>query len=111
MAKQSAFFDHRFKPLREKELENILVEITILTPTRKINNYKEIILGKHGIILKKAGRQAVFLPQVPLGLGWNLETTLKELSKKAGLREDAWKTNCEFHVFEGIKFQENKLQN
>jgi AMMECR1 domain-containing protein len=49
----------------------------------------------------------VFLPQVPPAFGWNLETTLEQLSLKAGLLPDAWKSSCEFEVFEGFEIQEH----
>ena len=72
----------------------------------KSSTYKNIILGKHGIILKKNGLSAVFLPQVPAGFGWDLQTTLEHLSQKAGLPKDAWKQNCNFEVFEGFEIKE-----
>ena len=64
------------------------------------------MLGKHGIVIEKGGRTAVFLPQVPGEQGWDLPTTLSHLSTKAGLSPDAWKEGASFTVFEAIVFGE-----
>lgn len=111
MAKAAAFNDKRFNPLTKKGLENINISISVLTQPKKIQNYKKIKLGKHGIILKKqtkAGYPAssVFLPKVPTGLGWNIETTLEQLSLKAGLSRNDWKENCNFEVFESFEIKD-----
>ena len=106
MSLAAAFNDTRFKPLTKEELNNVVIDITILTQPKTIKSYNDIILGKHGIILKKNGLSAVFLPQVPTGFGWNLQTTLEHLSQKAGLSKDAWKQNCNFEVFEGFEIKE-----
>ena len=106
MAKSASFHDSRFSPLKKEELTNILIDITILSKPREIENYKEIELGKHGIILNKNHHSSVYLPQVATGQGWNLETTLQHLSQKAGLKKDAWKKDCSFKVFEGLEFKE-----
>jgi len=105
MSKASAFKDSRFSPLTKEELKNVVIDITVLTPPQKVENYNKIVLGKHGIILKKEGLSAVFLPQVPLSFGWNLNTTLEHLSLKAGLSKDDWKEECSFEVFEGFEIK------
>lgn len=107
MAKSAAFHDSRFSPLKKEELKDIVVDITVLTPPKKVASYQAIVLGKHGIILEKNGRQAVFLPQVPGQFKWDLATTLEHLSVKAGLSKDAWKKGCTFKVFEGFEIKEN----
>jgi len=108
MSKAAAFQDRRFLPLQKKELDSIVIDITILTPPHKITSYNDIVLGKHGIILTKNFHSAVFLPQVAPSLGWDLETTLQHLSRKAGLESDDWKENCTFEVFEGYEIKEIK---
>ena len=106
-AYNSAFGDPRFPKLDSlKELSSLKIEISVLTPKEKINSYDDIILGKHGIILKALGRGAVFLPQVAPEQGWDLSTTLTHLSMKAGLPNDAWKKDyTKFEVFRAIVFQ------
>ncbi|MBD3231619.1 AmmeMemoRadiSam system protein B [Candidatus Dependentiae bacterium] len=111
MVKQSAFHDERFTPLKKNELENIIIDISVLTPPKNIDNYNDIKIGKHGIILQKfiSGKglkSAVFLPQVPVSFGWDLQTTLEHLSTKAGLTKDAWKNDCKFQVFESFEISE-----
>lgn len=112
MAWAAAFNDSRFKPLKKEELDNIVIDITILTVPRKIVNYKEIQIGRDGVILNKIGESgqvkatAVFLPQVPVQFGWNIETTLEHLSQKAGLDKHDWLHDCEFEVFEGFEIRE-----
>ena len=97
--------DPRFKPVTFDELNDIVIEISVLTPPVEIKSYKKIELGKHGIILKKAGRQAVFLPQVPVEQHWDLEMTLNQLNMKAELAPAAWK-DANFSVFSAQVFSE-----
>jgi len=105
-AYNAGFRDPRFYPITKEELAKIKIEISLLTPPRPINNYNEIELGKHGIILKKGYGQALFLPQVAPEQGWNLQQTLEHLSMKAGLPMDAYKEGAEFEVFEAEVFSE-----
>jgi MEMO1 family protein len=112
MAQAAAFNDTRFEPLKREELDHIVIDITVLTKPVKVTQPEDIIIGKHGIILNKRGESgsviasAVFLPQVAREQGWNLVATLEHLSQKAGLDRDAWKTDCDFEVFEGFEVKE-----
>jgi len=99
-ALNAAFNDPRFPPLAPRELAEIDIEISILTPPKPVDRWRDIIIGKHGMVLTKAGRSAVFLPQVAPEQGWTLEETLTHLSQKAGLPRDAWKEDATFLVFE-----------
>jgi MEMO1 family protein len=107
-ALNSSFADPRFpKVSSSAELNNIHIEISVLTPPEKIKSYDNIILGKHGIIFKCLGRNSVFLPQVAPEQGWDISTTLTHLSLKAGVSGDAWqKSNASFETFEAIVFKE-----
>jgi len=105
-AAQAALNDPRFPPVRKEELPRLEVELTLLSPPRPIGSWKEIVLGRHGIVLKKGESRALFLPQVPVEEKWTLEETLSHLSRKAGLAADAWKAGATFEVFEGQKFEE-----
>jgi AmmeMemoRadiSam system protein B/AmmeMemoRadiSam system protein A len=112
MAQAAAFNDTRFEPLRKEELDNIVIDITILTPPQKVASADDIIVGQHGVILNKRGESgnviasAVFLPQVAREWHWDRTTMLEQLCLKAGLDRNAWKTNCDFEVFEGFEFKE-----
>ncbi len=107
-AVDSGLNDHRFEAVTEKELPLLQYEISALTQPHKIGGYNEIVLGKHGIVIEKAGRSAVFLPQVAPEQGWDLPTTLSHLSLKAGLPADAWKEGTTYTVFEAIVFHEKE---
>ena len=100
--------DPRFSPVKAEELPLLHYEISALTQPHPVNSYNDIVLGKHGIVIEKSGRTAVFLPQVPGEQGWDLPTTLSYLSRKARLTEDAWKNGASFTVFEAIVFGETE---
>ncbi len=104
----SSLQDQRFQPVTEEELESIKMEISVLTPPQLVSGPEGFVVGKHGIILKKDGVDAVFLPQVAPEQGWDRETTLTHLAGKAGLPSDAWKKEAEFWVFEAQVFEEGK---
>ncbi|MFC1770518.1 AmmeMemoRadiSam system protein B [Candidatus Margulisiibacteriota bacterium] len=98
--------DHRFQPVSPDEVKELEFEISALSQPEPVENYKDIVLGKHGIIIQKDGRSAVFLPQVAPEQGWTLEETLTHLSMKAGLSGDSWKSGMQFLVFEATVFHE-----
>ncbi|MHC4932814.1 MAG: AmmeMemoRadiSam system protein B [Planctomycetota bacterium] len=102
----SAVHDNRFAPVEAVELSELEISISALTEPRPVASREEIVLGRHGIILDKADRRSLFLPQVAPEQGWNLEQTLTQLSRKAGLPEDAWKEGATFSVFEAEVFGE-----
>lgn len=103
-AQDAALQDPRFHPVQRDELETLSVEISILTRPVSIDTPDQIVLGKHGILLKKGYRSAVFLPQVATEQGWDLETTLAHLSLKAGMSPHAWRDGASFQVFEAEVF-------
>jgi len=105
-AKAAAFHDTRFAPLTHSELDKVVIDITMLAPPHRVGSYKDIVLGRDGIILEKHGRSAVFLPHVPTEFGWTLPATLQQLSMKAGLAKDAWQHGATYEVFEGFEFKE-----
>jgi uncharacterized protein (TIGR00296 family) len=89
------------------ELPFITIEISVLTPPVPVKSAEEIVIGKHGIILSSGWSRATFLPQVAPEQGWDRETTLRHLARKAGLPEDAWK-KAEYRVYEAIVFGEDE---
>lgn len=103
MTEAAAVRDTRFKPVTADELPAITVTLSILSVPVKIASYRDIQLGKHGIILKNGNQQALFLPKVATEFGWDLPTTLTQLSQKAGLSSEAWKDPVtEFQVFTSL---------
>ncbi len=107
-SRSSAFEDPRFFPLTKEEFENADLEITVLGPLKKINSINEIVLGKHGIYIKKGSRTGTMLPQVATENGWSLEEFLGYTSRdKAGLGWHGWK-DAEISVYEGIVLEEKR---
>jgi AmmeMemoRadiSam system protein A len=107
-ARNAAMHDPRFASVDSiAELDSLRIEISVLTPPEEVESYKDIVIGKHGIILRMNNRGAVFLPQVATEQGWSRDSTLSHLSLKAGLPANAWKDEkCKFKVFEAIYFSE-----
>jgi AmmeMemoRadiSam system protein B/AmmeMemoRadiSam system protein A len=106
MAIASSTQDKRFVPVSKSELQKIIIEISVLTPLKKIESVNEIELGKNGIYIKKGNRSGTFLPQVATETGWNHNEFLGHCSRdKAGLGWDGWK-DAEIYVYEAIVFSE-----
>ncbi|MEI8201605.1 MAG: AmmeMemoRadiSam system protein B [Bacteroidota bacterium] len=98
--------DHRFSPLAPDEIDNIDIEISVLSSMKKITSIAEITLGKHGIYLKKGNRSGTFLPQVATETGWTKEEFLGHCAKdKAGLGWDGWK-DAEMYIYSAEVFSE-----
>ena len=106
MAMSAAFEDPRFPPLDRDELENIDIEISVLTPLKKIENLEEIEVGKHGIYILKGLNRGVLLPQVAVEYGWDRNTFLAQTCVKAGLNSDCWKKGAEIFIFSAVIFGE-----
>jgi AmmeMemoRadiSam system protein B/AmmeMemoRadiSam system protein A len=96
--------DVRFKPVNSSELKDIDMEISVLTPLRKINNPKDVKVGQHGLVIARGDRKGLLLPQVPVENRWSQRTFLEQTCVKAGLPRDAWRAGAEIYVFEAIVF-------
>lgn len=109
MAQAAAFEDSRFPVLSVKELKELSIEISVLTPLRKITDPQQIKLGKDGVVISRDYQRGVFLPQVATETGWNLEEYLNHLCvEKAGLEYEAWKNkDTEMFIFQSESFSEN----
>jgi AmmeMemoRadiSam system protein B/AmmeMemoRadiSam system protein A len=109
MAVSACSEDYRFKPVSQDELEEIVYEVSVLSAPAKINDWKNIELGRHGVIIKKGSNSGVFLPQVADETGWSLEKFLSELcSQKAGLAADCYRDkDTEILVFRAQVFSED----
>ena len=108
MAIESAVNDPRFKAVTKEELKDIEIEISILSVPAREFNPANIVMGKHGVIVKKGFYSGVFLPQVATETGWSREEFLSNLcSHKAGLPSDAWKNkDTELYTFTAEVFSE-----
>jgi len=100
MAEAAAFRDPRFSPVKEKELPELEIEISVLTPLKKITDVNEIEVGKHGIYIKKGWFSGLLLPQVATEYGWDRQTFLEHTCQKAGLPSSAWREkDTEIYIF------------
>ena len=104
----AAFNDRRFLPVTQTECNDITIEISALTTPEPVASPNDIRIGIDGVVLNKNGRSAVFLPQVAPEQGWDLNQMLTQLSLKAGLPADAWKTGADFLVFQAVVFGEDE---
>ncbi|KKP70370.1 MAG: hypothetical protein UR67_C0001G0279 [candidate division CPR3 bacterium GW2011_GWF2_35_18] len=108
MAEAAAFEDSRFPPLTASELSKIKIEISVLSPLRKIDDPYKIRLGIDGVIVSDGYRKGVFLPQVATETGWNLAEFMNALcTEKAGLPKNAWKSqDVQIMIFQSESFFE-----
>lgn len=113
----SAVDDYRFNSVSLSDMDNIIIEISILTPPKLIevtnpNDYFEKIeIGRDGLIAEKGMKRGLLLPQVPIdhGRNWDIDTFLKHTCNKAGLSENAWKDKqTKIYSFQAILFEELK---
>lgn len=108
MAVSAAFQDPRFPKLQKNELPQIEIEISVLSPMQRIQDYEQIRIGKDGVWVKKGFQSGVYLPQVAEETGWDREQFLESLcAHKAGLPKDAYKDpDIELYIFQVEKFSE-----
>ncbi|HVP10123.1 MAG TPA: AmmeMemoRadiSam system protein B [Phycisphaerae bacterium] len=103
--------DPRFvtNPVTMKELDQLHIEISYLTPMQRVKDISEIIIGRHGLLISQGFQRGVLLPQVAYERGWTREEFLTQTCHKAGLPPDAWKSpQSEISSFEAEVFGEKK---
>jgi len=109
MAVAASTEDPRFPPVVTDELESIDIEITVLSPLREIDDPESVVVGKHGLVIRRGMRSGLLLPQVPVEQGWNREQFLDHTCLKAGLPPGTWKDNeTTLLVFTGEVFGERE---
>jgi uncharacterized protein (TIGR00296 family) len=107
MAVAAGTQDYRFPKVSKDEMDDIEIEISVLSPLKKIESIDEIELGKHGIYIKKGLSSGTFLPQVAKHTGWTLEEFLGHCSRdKARIGWEGWK-NAEIYTYEAFVFSEH----
>ncbi len=107
VALSSAFDDPRFPPLTREELAAVSIEVSALSPLRRITDASEIRVGTHGILLRRGGRSGLLLPQVATEQGWQRDEFLVHTCRKAGLPDDAWRdADTTIEIFSAIVFGE-----
>ena len=110
MAIEAATGDPRFPTLSPSEIDKVDIEISVLSPMRKVSGPDEIKVPGHGVLVKRGFRSGVYLPQVATEAGWNKEQFLTSLcGQKAGMSPDAWKDPAtDMYVFSAEVFGEKE---
>jgi len=105
--------DPRFPPLDVRELNNIVFEVSVLTPPQEIrvNNpadyRKQVEIGRDGLILQWRFGSGLLLPQVPVELNWDVEEYLANICYKAGAPPDVWvDPSSKLYKFQSTVFKE-----
>lgn len=91
MARAAALEDPRFNPVSEKELPELEIEISVLTPFERVKDIKEIVIGRDGLIVRRGYYSGLLLPQVATEYGWDVVEFLEHTCEKAGLPKDVYK--------------------
>jgi uncharacterized protein (TIGR00296 family) len=111
----SATRDPRFYPLSLSELDNVVFEVSVLTPPQLIEAKKptehpsKIKVGKDGLIVERGMFKGLLLPQVPVECEWDEEEFLCQCCIKAGLPPDNWLLEgTRVYRFQAIIFEEEK---
>lgn len=100
MALAAAFHDPRFPPLTAAEFQDIDIEISVLSPLRRLHNLEEIQVGRDGLYIRRGQRHGLLLPQVATEHHWDRDTFLQQTCLKAHLPPTAWQDpNTEIYVF------------
>lgn len=106
-AVNAAFQDPRFYPLRREELAKVEIEISVMSPIEPVRDVEEIEVGRDGLIITRAGRAGLLLPQVATEYEWDRDTFLSQTCLKAGLPPDSWRSGeCRIERFSAEVFGE-----
>lgn len=106
----SATKDYRFKSIKPDELSSIEIEISVLTPMKRVSSIDQIEIGRHGIYIKKGFQTGTFLPQVANDTGWSVEDFLGRCARdKAHIGWEGWK-DAELYTYEALKFSESDFK-
>ena len=107
MAEAAAFSDPRFPQIKVDEVDDLKIEISVLSQLERIQNIENIKIGSHGLLIKKQVHQGLLLPQVASHYGWDRNTFLDQTCLKAGIPEGSWKNSeVEVYIFSAQIFSE-----
>ena len=109
MAESAAFSDPRFPALSKKEAPRVEIEVSVLSPLKRIASVDEFKLGRDGIYMIKGSRHGTFLPQVAEETGWDTEEFLGHCAQdKAGIGYYGWK-DAELYTYQTEVVKESEL--
>lgn len=107
MAIEAAFHDPRFAPLRKEEWKEVSLEVSVLSDMRKIQDIREIVVGRDGLLIQRGAASGLLLPQVATENRWTRDLFLAYTCRKALLPEGAWKeAGTEIYTFTSEIFSE-----
>ena len=98
--------DPRFPPVSVEELQQIVIEVSVLGPLESCSGPEAIEIGRHGLVIDEGPRRGLLLPQVAVERGWDPHTFVSKTCVKAGLRPDAWTHTATLSMFEADVFSE-----
>lgn len=102
----AAVSDPRFPPLCFEELNQVTIEISVLSPLQTLERVEDICIGKHGLMVSQGSRRGLLLPQVATENHWDREDFLSNTCLKAGLPPDAWQHSAKLEIFTAEVFAE-----
>jgi len=106
MALNAATRDYRFEPIGHAELDMLGIELSVLTPRKRIFDIGEVKIGRDGIYIVSGQNRGTLLPQVAVENNWDTETFVQQCSLyKAGIGPDGWKS-AELYTYEAIVFRD-----
>jgi AmmeMemoRadiSam system protein A len=103
----AALRDPRFRPLAPRELDDLTIEVSVLSPLVSVQP-EEIRVGEHGLLITRDLARGLLLPKVATEQGWNREQFLEETCAKAGLPRDAWKKGARLEAFTALVFSDEQ---
>ena len=109
LAADVAHKDPRFEPIDVHEIEDILIDLSVLTPPEMVGDPSGIVVGRDGLIVEHGSRKGLLLPQVAPEHGWDRDTFLAHTCLKAGLARDAWRNGATIFRFEAEVFGEIEM--
>lgn len=108
-AVSAAVRDTRFPPVTNAEIDELEIEISVLTPLRKLDSIDEIVVGRDGLMITLGNRRGLLLPQVATDYGWTRTEFLQQTCRKAGLSPNAYLAeNAVIYTFQAIVFGESE---
>lgn len=110
MARAAAREDPRFARVHMAELPEITIEVSVLSPLRRVSGPEEIKVGRDGLVVKQGAQQGLLLPQVATEWGWDREEFLDETCLKAGLPPGSWRRGAEVYCFQAEVFGEGEMK-
>ena len=109
VAAAAATEDPRFPPVRVEELQQIVIEISVLGPLEPCSGPQAVEIGRHGLVIDDERHRGLLLPQVAVERSWDAHTFVSKTCVKAGLRPDAWTGVAVLSMFEADVFSESDV--